>query len=233
MRGKIRGTLSIVHKDEPLHEFTKEHRRSFIIVPFATLIGTSVYYLAEFKGGSSDDLRHFFRTLDRDPYVLNYRIIERRANQARLIVTRRQMGTLKALCLTDSVLNGPIVIKNGVRYYPVVTFSRNLKQLLTAIKENAPTDTEVWLRVDDAIVNEVDPYKTFTTAQDMVSKLSYMELKSLITAFQLGYFNWPRYQDSREVSKYLGISRSTFIEHLRKAERKIIKSIMESLDVTP
>ncbi|MEM2004679.1 MAG: helix-turn-helix domain-containing protein [Zestosphaera sp.] len=233
MRGKIRGTLSIVHKDEPLHEFTKEHRRSFIIVPFATLIGTSVYYLAEFKGGSSDDLRHFFRTLDRDPYVLNYRIIERRANQARLIVTRRQMGTLKALCLTDSVLNGPIVIKNGVRYYPVVTFSRNLKQLLTAIKENAPIDTEVWFRVDDAIVNEVDPYKTFTTVQDIVSKLSYMELKSLITAFQLGYFNWPRYQDSREVSKYLGISRSTFIEHLRKAERKIIKSIMESLDVTP
>ncbi len=233
MRGKIRGTLSIVHKDEPLHEFTKERSKSFIVVPFATLIGDSVYYMAEVKGGSSDDLRHFFRTLDRDPYVLNYKIIERRANQARLIVTRKQMGTLKALCLTDSVLNGPIVIRGGVRYYPVVTFGRNLKQLLTAIKENAPTNTEVWFRVDDTITNEVDPYKTFITVQDIVSKLSYMELKSLIAAFQLGYFNWPRYQDSREVSRYLGIACSTFVEHLRRAERKIIKSIVESLDVPP
>jgi len=229
MKGRIRGTLCIIHADEALHEFTKDRTESLIVVPFATLIDASVYYMAELKARSATDVSYFFKVLERDPYLLDYKIVKRRSNQAALLVTRKQMGTFRALYAADSVLSGPIVIRKGVRYYPIVAPAKNIKQLIKSIIESAPVKTEVWFRADNPAASVGSFHNTFITAQDIATELSYMELKALITAFQLGYFSKPRLQDSREVSKQLGISHSTFNEHLRNAEKKVVRLIVNSL----
>ncbi len=48
----------------------------------------------------------------------------------------------------------------------------------------------------------------------------------LLTAYALGYYDVPRRISSDELSRHLKVDKSTLVEHLRKAERKIIGSII-------
>ena len=47
------------------------------------------------------------------------------------------------------------------------------------------------------------------------------------TAFYAGYFTWPREADSSTVASTIGIAQSTFQQHLRRAEEKILSALFE------
>ena len=48
----------------------------------------------------------------------------------------------------------------------------------------------------------------------------------LLTAYALGYYDVPRRISSDDVSKQLDVDKSTLVDHLRKAERKLIGGII-------
>jgi len=50
---------------------------------------------------------------------------------------------------------------------------------------------------------------------------------ALEAAYFSGYFDWPREQSGPEVAETLGVSPSTFHQHLRKAERKLLDGVFE------
>ena len=60
-----------------------------------------------------------------------------------------------------------------------------------------------------------------------IAELSPKQMKTLITAFEKGYFDWPRKMKSEEISRVLGFSKATFSQHLRRAEAKILKPIID------
>ena len=60
--------------------------------------------------------------------------------------------------------------------------------------------------------------------------LTEKQWKVLNHSFRRGYFKDPREADSRELASELGISQSTFLEHLRKAQLKLYRSILEGGD---
>jgi predicted DNA binding protein len=47
-----------------------------------------------------------------------------------------------------------------------------------------------------------------------------------MTAFALGYYDVPRRISSEELSRHLNADKSTIVEHLRKAEKKLIDGII-------
>jgi DNA-binding CsgD family transcriptional regulator len=59
-----------------------------------------------------------------------------------------------------------------------------------------------------------------------LSKLTIKQRQALLTAFALGYYDVPRRISSEELSRHLNADKSTVVEHLRKAERKLIASIV-------
>lgn len=59
-----------------------------------------------------------------------------------------------------------------------------------------------------------------------ISCLSPKQLNILKAAIERGYFDCPRRIDSRQLAKQVGISQSTLLEHLRKAQSKILKEIL-------
>ncbi len=226
----IRGSLVIEHKTEFICEYGKKHKDLLVVVPFATLIGNSVYYVSDIRADRPKVLETFIKGLDKDQYTEELKILQKRYVTARLLVRRRQTGTIKSIISTSSTLNGPIVIKEGIRYYPITAASKkDLRLLLDSLKKNVLFETNVWFKQGSELATNSLRQFTFITAWDLLSKLTYMELKTLIAAYQLGYFNWPRIHHTEEISKYLGISRATFTEHLRKAESKIIRSILDML----
>ena len=62
--------------------------------------------------------------------------------------------------------------------------------------------------------------------ESLLSKLTSRQRQMLLTAYALGYYDVPRRISSDELSRHLNVDKSTIVEHLRKAERKLIGSII-------
>jgi DNA-binding CsgD family transcriptional regulator len=62
--------------------------------------------------------------------------------------------------------------------------------------------------------------------ESLLASLTGRQRQVLITAYSLGYYDVPRKVSSEEVSRHLNMDKSTFIEHLRKAERKIVAQVI-------
>ena len=62
----------------------------------------------------------------------------------------------------------------------------------------------------------------------LTSHLSPRQLIVLKAAVKGGYFDCPRRVDSRELAKQIGIAQSTLLEHLRKAQMKILREVLAS-----
>lgn len=65
-----------------------------------------------------------------------------------------------------------------------------------------------------------------TRQESHLANLTSRQRQSLITAYSLGYYDVPRKVSSEEVSRHLNMDKSTFVEHLRKAERKIVAQVI-------
>jgi hypothetical protein len=62
--------------------------------------------------------------------------------------------------------------------------------------------------------------------EPLLSKLSMKQRQALLTAFALGYYDVPRKISSEELSHHLNADKSTIVEHLRKAEKKLIDGVI-------
>ncbi len=65
-----------------------------------------------------------------------------------------------------------------------------------------------------------------TKGASLLSKLTARQRQMLLTAYALGNYDVPRRISSDELSRHLKVDKSTIVEHLRKAERKLIGSII-------
>jgi hypothetical protein len=64
------------------------------------------------------------------------------------------------------------------------------------------------------------------TADALFSNLTDKQADSLVTAYRYGYYRLPRAADVKAIASKKRIPRTTFQEHLRKAESKLITSLI-------
>lgn len=62
----------------------------------------------------------------------------------------------------------------------------------------------------------------------LLSALTQGQRKTLSVAHDVGYFDFPRRVGSAELSKALGLSKSTVSEHLRRAEKSVFDQVLNS-----
>ncbi len=63
--------------------------------------------------------------------------------------------------------------------------------------------------------------------QRLPDSLTERQRAALDAAYFMGYFDWPRESAGPEVADTLGVSSSTFHQHLRKAEAKLLDAVFE------
>ncbi|MHA2332091.1 MAG: helix-turn-helix domain-containing protein, partial [Candidatus Hodarchaeales archaeon] len=87
--------------------------------------------------------------------------------------------------------------------------------------------------VDKVVLKKLSPFKSsetkypiYISISDVMSQLTQRQIHSLILAVKKGYYEIPRKTGTEELAKNFDISRRTFEEHLRKAEKKLVENFV-------
>ena len=120
----------------------------------------------------------------------------------------------------------PNMIENGWAYYRLIVFRhRDLEELLTRfdkwgwhykILRKAPFDGFV--------------SSSLTMSADaLFSGLTEKQMEAILAAHRSGYYNLPRAADAKEIATKEKVPRTTFQEHLMKAENKLVSALIPNL----
>jgi len=69
-------------------------------------------------------------------------------------------------------------------------------------------------------------HKAAYREHDIISVLTDKQREILLAAYKYGYYEYPKRIQSKKLSQKINISKSTLLEHLRKAEGRILSNIL-------
>ncbi len=117
----------------------------------------------------------------------------------------------------------PNIVENGWSYHRLIVFRhKDLEELLRRF------DNWGWVY---KILRKV-PFDGFIassltlTADALFSSLTERQIDALLTAHRHGYYNLPRDADVQTIAAKEKVPRTTFQEHLKKAENKIVAALV-------
>lgn len=123
-------------------------------------------------------------------------------------------------------LTPPWYYLDGWAYFRAVTFSApNLKQLVHALEARGPTE----LIRKSELPLQVLPSSVWVHA--LLSQLTERQVEALSAAHRTGYYRFPRSVETDRIAEEIGVARTTFSEHLRKAENRLIDSMMPYIQI--
>ena len=113
----------------------------------------------------------------------------------------------------DVIYTIPAFVSEEKIVFSFISDNDNLKKLLKVINIFG-------------VVKNIYFQKVNLPEYDILSSLTEKQRKVLIAAKKNGYYDIPRKVTAEELSKKLGISKATTVEHLRKAEKRMVSFIL-------
>ncbi len=74
-------------------------------------------------------------------------------------------------------------------------------------------------------VTDVSYHRAVYEEHNLISVLTEKQKGLIIEAKKLGYYDYPRKIDAGKLAKKIGLSKTTVLEHLRKAEGRLVKNL--------
>ena len=113
----------------------------------------------------------------------------------------------------DIIWDAPSILTKDKMTMSVCGTEKNLKKFLDVIKYIGE-------------IKNVSFKKATFNDQTILSCLTERQREILIAAKKNGYYSYPRKINSQELSKKIGLSKPTVVQHLRKAEGRIILNLL-------
>ncbi len=151
-------------------------------------------------------------------FLVEAQVLERQKNGAYLVFLRggpSLSSVLSAIGIESGYLFPPIGIGDGKIKISFLGSEKQVKNFMEKIDELGIRYRVVLLA--DANFSPISPLNRLTEKQREV----------LMAAYRLGYYDIPRKITSEELAKRLGIVDSTVVEHLRKAELRLMAQLFE------
>jgi predicted DNA binding protein len=113
----------------------------------------------------------------------------------------------------EIIYSTPMIISEEKHIYSCIGDHENLIKFLDFIKTMGTIKNMTFKR---AVYQK----------HDILTILTEKQKEILITAHRYGYYDYPKKINSEELSEKVDISRATMVEHLRKAEGRIVNEIL-------
>ncbi len=127
-----------------------------------------------------------------------------------------------------------LITKTSCGGYSAIDRNHGILRRETSILANRRVYTVLFFRREDlrAMIEDFDQIGTVTLGKvtefnESTSLLTDRQLEVVSCALEEGYFEWPREISSEELAEKLGINRTTALEHLRKAQAKLLADALE------
>jgi hypothetical protein len=98
----------------------------------------------------------------------------------------------------------------------------NVRQLVEGFREQYPATELVAQRQRERTIHSL-----FELQDVLQEELTDRQWEAFQTAYSAGYFEWPREASGEEVAELLDVTQPTFNKHLRLAERKAVRLLLE------
>lgn len=117
----------------------------------------------------------------------------------------------------------PVVYEEGWEYYRLIIFRHeDLSRLMQVLEEKGFVfDIVRKVPFDGFIASSLT-----LTADALFSHLTEKQMDALLTAYKHGYYRLPRKTDVQTIASKRRVPRTTFQEHLKKAENKLVVSLV-------
>jgi len=183
--------------------------------------------------GRSEEILDLISKYEEDAQVAGLEILQKSRRVVLCLVTlnlRRLSDNhdlFEIVYKSNCIHVDPLLLRNGEKRFRIIAPS---KKSLEALKKKLG-------KVGDLNIIDLRPI----TDQELFTfwginsvplhtlKLSAMQYKTISLAWRKGYYNWRRDITLSDIAKELGIAISTASEHLRKAEDRVIGSVIASL----
>ncbi|MGE5555718.1 MAG: helix-turn-helix domain-containing protein [Methanocella sp.] len=147
-------------------------------------------------------------------------VIEKEKNGTYILFTRSGSpslsSVLKYIGIEGGYLFPPLGINEGKVRFSFLGSEKQIKEFMEKVDALGVHYRVVLLA--DANFSPISPLSQLTEKQQEV----------LLAAYKWGYYDIPRKITSQELASKLGLGDSTVVEHLRKAEQRLIKQILET-----
>jgi predicted DNA binding protein len=122
----------------------------------------------------------------------------------------------------------PIAYENGWEHLRLIAFRHeSVKKLLTKLRGDGFNVEIIRKKPFDGYIAS----SLTLTADALFSGLTEKQMHALLTAYAQGYFRFPRGSDLQTIASKEEVSRTTFLEHLKKAENKIITALIPHIQL--
>ncbi len=116
----------------------------------------------------------------------------------------------------------PSVTKGGWEWYRVIAFAPgDLKSLFADLDGRCEVRVTSKRSIPDGLMRE----PTMVSVKDVFGRLSGKQAQALEFALERGYYRVPKETTTERMAAALKVPRTTFEEHLRKAESKVLTSV--------
>ena len=170
----------------------------------------------------AEDLKHDLSDLEALPFVESVRSVSETDNDFTFAVTATESPPLTRLAEHGGVVVEATAEATSAELTIEAPPEQDVRALLDVFRADYE-DVELRSRVEresrDRSLTE------FAAAVD--DRLTDRQRAALKTAELNGYFEWPRPVDGSEIAERMGITRQTFHQHLRAAERKLVEAYVD------
>ena len=115
----------------------------------------------------------------------------------------------------------PTVHRHGWEHYTVIAFEESAIQ---AVYEDLESDREIEMLSKTGLEETQIPHTMLAPVDQLFDSVTERQLDALQLALDNGYYEQPRQASVSDLAAQTAVARSTYEEHLRKAENKLIKN---------
>lgn len=134
----------------------------------------------------------------------------------------RKDSTLDMIMASDCLFVLPISIHQGCETYHAVAFDRGAaRRMLAKFKERGQAEIAGQTEISTDSLEKA----TFLPLTNPLSGMTSMQLSALATSMERGYYRLPRRTSTGKIAAALKVPRTTFQEHRKKAESKLLAAL--------
>lgn len=209
------------HEGSTVIPFAKKFGLTILAFPMNRFEKKGKIYLtsAHIILGKKENVEQYFQEIKKDSRLQN---LEVEGNLAvYTIIAKKGASHLQMYLSPELIFVKPITIKpDGFEYLEVAALR---KKVLTDFLKIA----QKWLHIELQNISKEKIHDLYVP--HFLPDITEKQKNAITLAYKNGYYSFPKRTDIQRLSKTAGLSPSTFQEHLRKAEQKLLPFFLENI----